>query len=267
MNKGEQEIPQQQRQSWLHGAQNHPYWIAVSALIVLLGLISALVTIFAGALWPVDPDVRFRDTNDGSSLILPFDIQNKMAMRMLDVSFRCGVDLVIAKDSAGNHVAFRDTAFLNGQKTLVSSATFDCNAADLLKVRPDGSLSLRGSATELQSNRIVIYQPPWTVIKMCVWVGGSYRFLRLFPVEFESHIFQWPAKPGNHQWLAGPFIGDRPEAEVNAEKRGGLIPGAFACSDEVYKPYVLFTGPARGILVMPPLSLGPLGIVPIPPTL
>jgi len=116
-NKGELEIPLSSNQSWLHAAQNHPYWIVISLLIVLLGLISALVTIFRGPLWPVDPDIQFRDTNDGSSLILPFDVQNKMAVKMPNVSFRCGVDFVRAVDSAGNEVFIKDVAFLNGNKT------------------------------------------------------------------------------------------------------------------------------------------------------
>jgi hypothetical protein len=266
-NTGEQSPQRQQPQSWLHSAQSHHYWISASLLIVLLGLISALVTIFGGALWPADPDVRFRDTNDGSSLILPFDIQNKQFVRMPDVSFRCGVDFVRAVDSAGNQVIFRDVAFLNGRKTVISGATFDCNAENLLKVRPDGSLSLRGSATNLQPNRYTVYQPPWRIIKMCVWVGGNYRFMGVFPTEFTSRIFQWPAKLGSHQWLANPFIGDRPQGEIDEEIRNGLIPGALACSDEVAMPYMLVVDSRMAILVMLPLPLGFLGTEPIPPTL
>jgi hypothetical protein len=267
INRGEPNIPLPPRQSWLHSAQNHPNWIAVSLVIVLLGLISALVTIFRGPLWPIDPDIQFRDTNDGSSLILPFDIQNKMAVRMPDVSFRCGVDFVRAVDSAGHQVFIADQAFLNGRKTVVSTATFDCDAHDLLRVRPDGTLSMRGSATEMQSRQRIIYKPPWQVIKMCLWVGGTYRFMGLFSTEFTSQIFQWPAKPGSHQWRAGPFIGERPQEEIDEENRMGLIPGALACSDEVRLPYGLVVGSGMELLVMPAMPTGTLGIEPLPPTL
>jgi hypothetical protein len=186
---------------------------------------------------------------------------------MPDVSFRCGVDFVRAVDSAGNQAFIKDVAFLNGRKTVVSGATYDCNAENLLKVSPDGSLSLRGSATKLQSNRRVIYRPPWRVIKMCVWVGGNYRFMGIFPTEFTSRVFQWPAKPDSHQWRAGPFIGDRPQEEIDEEIKGDLIPGTLACSDEVVTPYVLVVDGGMAILVMPPLPLGLLGIEPIPPSL
>lgn len=229
-----------------------------------VGLVSGLESLLSGALRPTDPDIHFRDTNDGSPLILPFDIQNKMAVRMPDVSFRCGIDFVRAVDSNGNQVFIKDIAFLNGRKTVVSSATFNCNAENLLKVRTDGSLGLRNSATKLQSAQNVIYRPPWHIIKMCVWVGGTYRFMGVLPTEFTSRIFQWPAKPGSRQWLAGPFIGDRPQEEVDEEIGMGLIPGALACSDEVAMPYALVIDSGMALLVLPQPPLAPLGIDPIP---
>lgn len=102
---------------------------------------------------------------------------------------------------------------------------------------------------------------------MCVWVGGSYRFMGIFPVEFTSHIFQWPAKPGSHQWLEGPFVGDRPQEEVEEENRNGLMPGILACSDEVQFPYMLVVDSGQALLVLPPLPFGGLGEFVLPPSL
>jgi len=86
----------------------------------------------------------------------------------------------------------------------------------------------------------------------------------IFPAAFTSEIFQWPAKLGSHQWLRGPFVGDRPQEEVAEEIKRGLIPGTLACSDEVYLPYMLVVDKGRALFIMPPLPLGLLGIEPIP---
>jgi hypothetical protein len=130
-----------------------------------------------------------------------------------------------------------DVAFFNGVKSVSTTATFDCNAADLLKIKSDGGLALRNSATELEQRARVIYQTPWRIIKMCIWVGGKYNFMGFWPVEFTSHMFQWPAKTGSHQWREGPFIGDQPIEEFEEEKRFGLVPGITACPDKRFPLY------------------------------
>jgi hypothetical protein len=248
-------------QSFLRVLRSHPWWIAVSGLVVFvgaaLGALSSLSGLLGGPPWPVDPDIHFRDTNDGSSLILAFDITNKSGFRMPGVSFRCGVEHMEAIDALGHQVLVGGVAFFNGVKSISTTGTFDCNAADLLKVRADGSLAFRNSSTELQSRGRTIYQAPWRIIKMCVWVGGTYNFMGLFFTEFTSHVFQWPAKPGSHQWREGPFIGDdRPVEEIEEETRMGLIPGVLACPDERRFPYALVTGAGNALLIFPPNLVG-----------
>ena len=183
---------------------------------------------------------------------------------MDDVSFRCGVDQVRAIDPMGHQVFVADVAFLNGKKSLSTSVSFKCNASDLLQIRADGSLSFHGSSTTLESRERTVYRAPWHIVKMCVWVGGEYRFLGIFPTGFTSHIFQWPAQPGSRQWVERPIIGDRPAEEIEEEKLLGLIPGALACSDEVRFPYALVMDKRLAILVLPPLPLGGLGLIPLP---
>jgi hypothetical protein len=251
------------RQHWL-------LWL-LGVFVTCVGFVASVYQIGGGPPMPVDPEIHFRDTSDGSSLILPFTIRDRSGLfDMPDVVFRCGVDLVIARDAKGQTVVIRDVAFLNGIKSLAVGSTptsYRCNAADIFKLRSDGSLSIYGSATILQSSVPQVYEPPWTILKMCVWIGGEYRVVNIVPWSFTSQIFQWPAMRGSHQWLeGGPTVGeDSPEAQE--ERRNGLMSGALQCSKEVMLPYSLVAGPGEMILVLPPIPTGTLGIVPLPPTL
>lgn len=228
---------------------------------IILSIFVSVSRLLGGPPWPVDPEIHFRDTNDGSSLRLPFEIINKSGFQMPSVSFRCGVQSVRATDAVGHSIFVGGVAFFNGVKTVSTTATFDCDAADLLKIKSGGSLALRNSATELEQRGNVVYQLPWNIVKMCIWVGGKYNFMGFWPVEFTSHMFQWPAKPGSHQWREGPFIGDRPPDEMDEEKRLGLIPGIYACPDNRSFPYIFVDGPARALLIFDPKDL----IIPLGP--
>jgi hypothetical protein len=200
--------------------------------------------------------LRFRQRRDDASLF---------RSRMPSVSFRCGVEFYRAIDSLGSEVGGAAVAFLNGTKNVTTTATFDCNASDLLRIKPDGTLAYRDSATVLQSNARRAYQAPWRMIKMCIWIGGKYNFLWIWPVEFTSHMFQWPAKPGSHQWREGPFIGDRPTEEIEEEKRRDLVPGVLGCPDERRFPYMFVEGKGFAAVVFDPKSMiYPLGQPPWP---
>jgi hypothetical protein len=252
-------------------AMRTPWWEAIwsriTSISIVIGIVASIPVFLGGPPWPVDPDVHFKDTNDGSSLIMPFEITNKSGFDMPSVEFRCGVHFVRAFDALGHQVFSGDTAFLNGTRTIHTSATMDCNAADLLTIGPDGRPLLRNSSTILQTSSGIVYRAPWRVVKMCVWVEGHYRFLGIFPVEFTSHVFQWPSKPGGHQWRESPFIGDRPIEEVEEERRMGLIPGRMACPDAKEFPYIYVAGRGRASLLGGPDPMGGLGERPLPPTL
>jgi hypothetical protein len=251
--------------------RTHPTWMRMSRLAAFIGLLIGIFLtsskLLGGLPWPVDPDVHFRDTNDGSSLIMPFDIVNKSGFYMPSVEFRCGIEFVQAFDSVDHEIVLGHTAFLNGKKTIQTTATIDCNAADLLGIGPDGSLALRNSSTILENRARIVYRAPWRIIKMCVWVEGHYRFMGIIPVEFTSHVFQWPAKTGAHQWRESPFIGDRPLDEIEEETRLGLIPGVMGCPDAKRFPYIYVVGQGRASLIGPGDVMGRLGEIPLPPTL
>lgn len=239
------------------------------SIILAISLLANVYQLSGGPPWPVDPELHFRDTSDGSSLILPFSIRNRSGIfDMPSVKFRCGIDLVIAHDAKNQTVIIRDAAFLNGTASINAGyeISYRCNAADLQKIRSDGSLSLYSSGTILYNRRNILYQAPWIIDKMCVWVGGEYRVSNILPWSFTSQIFEWPAEPGSHQWQEGRVTGkEYPEAEI--ERREGLIPGALQCSEAVQSMYMLVNGTGPALLVLPPDKMGGLGFTPLPPSL
>jgi hypothetical protein len=92
--------------------------------------------------------------------------------------------------------------------------------------------------------------------KMCLWIGGIYKFMGL-SLSFKSIIYQWPESPGNLQWVEGPIVRDLsakglvPEItnlsaaygmRQVADGRGHALPSALECSQTVRYPYALFRG-------------------------
>jgi hypothetical protein len=218
-------------------------WIIGTPLAMLV----FVYTIF-GPPWPVDPEIHAHDVNNDSSLLLHFTLVNKSGIfGMYDVHFTCGVDLVYARDALGQAVVIRDVAFATGQYSVVGiiPLNYPCDASDLLQIRPDGSLSLHGSTTALQSNKETRYVAPWHIIKMCIWIGGDYHVAGLIPWRFRSAIFQWPAAPGSKQWIEGPIAREPPKDE----QIPGFIPNALQCSNSIQYPYGLVSGPGRMYLI------------------
>jgi hypothetical protein len=256
--KTTQEPPQQLPHTSQQRMTTRNLWRLFGVFAVLVSFIASVYQIGGGPPWPVDPVIHFRDTSDGSSLILPFDIRNKSGLFSVpDVLFKCGIDLVIAEDSKKHSVVIRDGAFVNGNASIPAGdeIPYNCNAQDALIVRPNGTLSIYGSATELENKRHIVYEPPWTIKKMCIWVGGEYK-LFVFDVTFTSKIFQWPAMPGSHQWQEGRVVGaTAPEADE--ERRLGLVPGALQCSEAVRFPYMLVVDNGEAMLVLDPTQTWP----------
>ena len=220
-----------------------PYrvWQGISAIVVILGLIDGIDYIHANY-WPIPPEIHADDVTDNSSLILPFIARNKSQLFGMDnVKFRCGVDLVYAKDLLGQAVAIRDVAFVTGIYSFPGNGFlhYPRNASDLLQIRSDDSLSMFGSSTNFQSKQQTKYLGPWTIVKMCIWVGGDYYVAGLIPWKFRSVIFQWPAAANARKWIEGPIARQPPKEEV--------IPGFFAdalqCSSSIRYPYGLVDGP------------------------
>ena len=221
----------------------------VGFVVLLIGFVASVYQIGGGPPWPTDPTVSAQNSVDGSSLILPFTIENKSAFFPIDnVRFRCGVDLIWAADSRGKTIIIRDAAFANGVYSLEAGSkpiNYDCDASDILKLRQDGSLSLFGSSTVLEDSQQADYKPPWQILKMCIWIGGQYRIAGLFRHTFTSDIFQWPAVQGENVWLDGPVI----ESPGKEQTLPGMVPDALTCSNSVRYPYVFVDDPGQARIV------------------
>ena len=110
---------------------------------------------------------------------------------MPKVTFRCGIDLVWAADSMGETVLLTDFAFLSDSYTVPSGSktvNYDCDASALLRVEYDGTLSIKHYPGLPQSDLAHVYYPPWQILKMCVWVGGSYKIAGFWPRSSFGHF-------------------------------------------------------------------------------
>ncbi len=227
----------------------------VLTLFLALGTFEqAFAALFGCPPWPVDPEIHPHDSTNGTSLILPFVVRNTgQLFPMKNVQFRCGVDMIWAQDSVGGTILIRDAAFTAGAGTVpVGGAPLNlpCNARDLLTANRDGSFSMHGSSTVLESRTKKVFYPPLKIVKMCLWIGGYYKIFGILPWSFTSIIFQWPAVEGSNQWLEGEVASETPD-EMQAEYVNNFVPGALKCSDSVRYPYSLVEGPGPMRLVLP----------------
>ena len=109
---------------------------------------------------------------------------------------------------------------------------YPCDASDLLKIKDDGSLTLYGSSTILENKHHIVFRAPWHVWKMCVWIGGEYRFLGMKRVAFEFDCLSVASSAEIPQWIEGPVVLDKSPVEVQ-------------CSPSVHYPFALVTGPGQ----------------------
>lgn len=157
------------------------------------------------------------------------------------------------QDAFGGSIFLSGMAFLVGTTSIPMGQTtlnVPCDAKDLFAVNPDGTLSMRGSSTVLDSKRPKVFYPPFRIIKMCVWIKGDYKIFGIIPWSFTSDIFQWPAVHGADQWLEGQVTQETPD-EMQAEYVNNFVPGALKCSESVRYPYALVEGPGPMRFVLP----------------
>jgi hypothetical protein len=220
-------------------------WL-LSILVAVVGVVASVDGIFGGPPWPADPEVHPRDTLDSSSLILPFLVTNPSILFGMDAKFTCGIDLVYAKDATGVNFFVADAAFANGTYSLGPRETvnFPCDASRLLQVKNDGSLGLLGSSTVLQNKSGHLWEKPFQILKMCVWVGAQYKIAGV-DRDFRSKIFMWPAAQGHPQWIEGGLVPAPPTVD-GPPNRGA---DALRCSSAVRVPYMFVNGRGRAELV------------------
>jgi hypothetical protein len=180
-------------------------------VVPILSIVSVIYTIW-GPIWPTAPVMSFHDTVDASSTVLPFKITNRsLFFGINDMNITCGVDLFYFKDVNGLTGLERDESFIAPKFNIAAHSTnnFPCTATDYVRLRDDNSILigfLNGSAL---ATGPTAYRGPLTVIKMCLWISGNYTSLGIKHV-FSSKMFQWPAAPGQNQWIEGPITPDLP---------------------------------------------------------
>jgi hypothetical protein len=170
-----------------------------------------------GPFWPLDPEIHPQNAPE-ASLRLPFTIKNNSVLfGIVDAKMSCGVDLAILEDANHQRILARDMAFVSAIKYSIPAngapIGYECDASGLITVQPNGGLSLR-KTLETPAGR---FRGPLSIIKMCIWIGGTYKLLGIKPETFVSIVFQWPVEPGVNRWNEGPVVrdlSDVPAAEL-----------------------------------------------------
>lgn len=222
---------------------HHHLWSVLKwtiAVVLGTGSLLAVIDQFLGRPWPTDPEIHPLDFVSGTPLTHLFKVQNRMAFDMTNVEFTCGVQLFAAKDANGKLIGGSDFAFVTGQFSIPRGhwINYACDASSLVIVNPDQSLSFRREMQTKPGN----FKGPLSIAKMCLWIGGKYRFAGM-DWTFRSLIFKWPAAQNDPHWVEG-FIAQEP-----IDIRGKGI-DALECDSTVRFPYVLFTPASRAPLLI-----------------
>jgi hypothetical protein len=209
----------------------------IATTVSVLGLLAVIDQLW-GRPWPTDPEIHPRDSVDASTFILPFVVRNKSMFSMPDVEFRCGVQLLYFSDADGKTGIISGAAIASDPYTVPTSPpiNYRCNASDLIDIKPDGSVTMRDSLGTMRG----VMRAPLKILKMCVWVGGRYKFMGL-RWTFRSQTFQWPAAPGKYQWIEGPMLID-----PSAPQSSDAWDPALDCSNPSLNPEVYIVFGKRG---------------------
>jgi hypothetical protein len=203
-----------------------------------------------GPFWPVDPEIEFHDTINASSTVLPFKMTNKSTVFSIDrAQVTCGVDLIYFVDANRRTGTLRDSVFVTRElislKRNGGYTNYPCTASNYIKIRDDGSALIGFEDGQNLVSPPGAFRAPITVLKMCLWIRGTYSTLG-YPMSFRSKMFQWPAAPGQRQWIEGPITPDLPnEAWIPPDSHIGpvwamrqmmtpdmraYLPGALQCT-------------------------------------
>jgi hypothetical protein len=170
------------------------------------------IVAFWGPFWPTKPRIEFHDTIDSSSFVLPFKITNESILfPQNNIPVSCGIDLVYFVDAAGKTGIVKNVMFDPPPISIgrASVNNYPCTASQYLRVTDNGFLEIGFERNTRMEDRSVVFHRPLTILKMCVWISGFYNVLG-WKRPFGSKIFQWPAQPGQRQWIEGPITPDLP---------------------------------------------------------
>jgi hypothetical protein len=206
------------------------FYLPVRGLVLFIigvaGLIATLDQLW-GPVWPTKPKITLHDNITASSSILPFIIMNESVIFSMSLNIYCDVDLFYFMDADGKTGLLRDAQFNPGPIHIgrQSANNYPCRASDYVRIRGDGSMIIGFDDAQNLVTGPGVFRPPLTVLKMCLWINGSYSVIGVIR-QFRSEIFQWPDAPRGHQWIEGPVTPDLPsEAWVPP---GSHIGGAWA---------------------------------------
>jgi hypothetical protein len=205
-----------------------------SRLIAFVAVSSAIVGLVLFGDWARDQyerlalEIHPHDTVDASSLVLPFQVTNRSLFRMHNVEFTCGIDLLYFMDADRKTGILRDMTFAaTGAPSIKRNklVNYPCDASRFVQIRPDGSLIMGFPSGQSMTTKPFAFRPPLTIVKMCLWISGQYRLFGT-TIHFATTMFQWPAAPGQRQWIEGPISGD--DANERWIPEGSQLGGAWA---------------------------------------
>lgn len=250
---------------WIRASKTYRCLIRIGEGALLLAAMGQAVATFWGPFWPLDPEIHPQNAPE-ASFIMPFTIKNtSVFVDIVDAEMSCGVDLLIAEDALHNRLLARDMAFITGNLSIAAGRKpvgYICDASKLIEIKPDGTISLRGSLNTLPGE----FKAPLHVVKACVWIRGTYKIFWIVPWSFVSIIFQWPVILGSAQWNEGPVIRnpqDIPISELWPPSAAWamrwlyiegyprmLRPESIECDVGRHLPYALFRGPGAPELIL-----------------
>jgi hypothetical protein len=142
--------------------------------------------------------------------VLPFRITNRSVLfPQTNISIHCDIDELFLVDTAGNFGRFAQMEFAPPPISIgrASFVNYQCSVSQYVRVRDDGSVEV-GFQHNLSFRTTRIFpKPPVTIAKVCFRVSGFYTVFG-FRQHFSSDTFQWPAAPGQNQWIEGAVAPD-----------------------------------------------------------
>jgi hypothetical protein len=235
--------------------------VAGSFFLFVVALLSNIFGVLFSPFWPTNPEIHPPPGVVDPSLNPFFSVKNTSAFfDITDAAFTCGADMIYFEDSRHNTLLLRDTAVLMGPYSVRSGGgmiEYECNAARLVEIRPDGSISMREGMSSPANN---IFLPPINFLRLCLWIEVNHATLRS---PLKTVIYQWPKSASVREWSEGPVFRDQPSLPDWPPSAAWALRGlyneglprtlrkdALECSPSVRLPYALFTGDPRPRLIV-----------------
>ncbi len=193
-------------------SRTHYVLVRLFQVVVALLTVAEGMAAFWGPFWPTEPKIEFHDTVNASTVILPFKVTNRsVGFALNNMHILCFVDLFYFMDADRVTGLFRDGGFDPGPISIDRDSVnnYPCTASDFVSLKNDGALVIGVEGGRFLETPPGAFRGPLTVLKMCLQMSGEYPSW-ISQKRFETKIFQWPAVPGQNQWIEGPVTPDLP---------------------------------------------------------